>query len=250
MRSLQDELTRLAEERQKLLEPNEASINTLKEQLNKMKEEVSKIDIVVYASEAGIVSLYIDGLEDVLVPDRAKDISHAQLTAAVEGLTKTSLPKEVNMNQAVLKIIDNFSWYIAFKAEKGLKEGRDYYIKIDNDREIRGRLASTNDNGIGFFSINTDLDSLLDSRKIDLEVIVGTHKGCMIPKEGIFYDNGVEGVYVFERGEKCFKPVELVVEDEDNIIVNGIKQGDKILLNKRGLDELFKAKYTTNQKKN
>jgi len=72
----------------------------------------------------------------------------------------------------------------------------------------------------------------------------------MIPKEGIFYDNGVEGVYVFERGEKCFKPVELVVEDEDNIIVNGIKQGDKILLNKRGLDELFKAKYTTNQKKN
>jgi hypothetical protein len=42
----------------------------------------------------------------------------------------------------------------------------------------------------------------------------------------------------------------LVVEDEDNIIVNGIKQGDKILLNKRGLDELFKAKYTTNQKKN
>lgn len=250
VRSLQDELTRLAEERQKLLESNEASINTLKEQLNKMKEEVSKIDIVVYASEAGIVSLYIDGLEDVLVPDRAKDISHAQLTAAVEGLTKTSLPKEVNMNQAVLKIIDNFSWYIAFKAEKGLKEGRDYYIKIDNDREIRGRLASTNDNGIGFFSINTDLDSLLDSRKIDLEVIVGTHKGCMIPKEGIFYDNGVEGVYVFERGEKCFKPVELVVEDEDNIIVNGIKQGDKILLNKRGLDELFKAKYTTNQKKN
>lgn len=99
------------------------------------------------------------------------------------------------------------------------------------------------------FSINTDLDSLLDSRKIDLEVIVGTHKGCMIPKEGIFYDNGVEGVYVFERGEKCFKPVELVVEDEDNIIVNGIKQGDKILLNKRGLDELFKAKYTTNQKR-
>ena len=57
----------------------------------------------------------------------------------------------------------------------------------------------------------------------------------MIPKNALFFNDGERGVYVLERGERRFKPVEIVAEDENNIIVNGLKQGDKILLNKRGL---------------
>jgi len=247
---LQDELSRLTQEKQKLLESNETNINLLKGQLNEIKEELSKIDIVVYAPEAGIVSLNIDGLEELLVPDRAKEITHAQLSAAVDGIGKIGVPKEVTMNQPVLKIIDNFSWYVAFKPEKDLKEGRDYYIKIGNDDKIKARLDSINKDGIGFFSIKKDLDSLLDSRKIDIEVLMTTRSGCMIPKDALFYNDGQKGVYVLERGGKSFKPVEMVFEDEDIIIVNGLKQGDKILLNKRGFHELFKAKYTTGNKQN
>jgi len=228
---LNDELTRLTKERQKLLESNEANINLLKKQLNEIKEALSKIEIVSYASEAGIVSLHIDGFEGVLIPDRAKDISHAQLMAVTEITSKADEPKEVRANQPVLKIIDNFSWYIAIKPEKQLKEGTDYYIKIEDDKKIKARLTNINKDGIGFFLINTDLNSLLDSRKIKVEVFLRTYSGCMIPKNALFSnDNGEKGVYILERGKRHFKPVELVADDEYNIIVNGLKQGDKILL--------------------
>jgi len=232
---LKDELTRLTKERQRKLESNETNISLLKKQLNQIKEDLSKIDIVTYASESGIVSLHIDGFEDLLIPDRAKDISHAQLNAVIENTSKADEPKDIKLNQPVLKIIDNFSWYIAFKPDNQMKEGREYYIKIADDKKIKARLTNINKNGIGFFLINTDLDSLLDSRKLRVEVIMGTYSGSMIPKNALFFNDGERGVYVLERGERRFKPVEIVAEDENNIIVNGLKQGDKILLNKRGL---------------
>lgn len=247
VKSLKDELTRLTKEKQKQIESNETNISLLKKQLNLIKEDLSKIDIVTHASESGIISLHVDGLEDLLIPDKSEDISYAQLQAVTKYTKKTDVPKDIKTNQPVLKIIDNFSWYIALKTEKELKEGREYYIRIADDKKIKARLTNINKDGVGFFLINTDIDSLLDSRKITVEVIMGTYSGSMIPREALLFNNGEEGVYVLERGERCFKPVELVAEDEDNIIVNGLKQGDKILLNKRGLYELFKTKHTTNQ---
>ncbi|MCG1013380.1 hypothetical protein JT739_12385 [Tepidanaerobacter sp. GT38] len=228
---LKDELERLTNERKKLLESNEANINLLKKQLNQIQEDLSKIEIVTYASDSGIVSLFVDGFEDILVPNRAEKISHAQLQAVSESASKPAIGKNVRANQPVLKIIDNFSWYIALKPEKTLKEGREYYIKINDDEKIKARLIKINEEGIGFFLVNTDLDSLLDSRKVKVEIILGTYSGAMIPKNAIFTDDGGEkGVYIIERGKRRFKPVEPVIEDEYNVIVEGLKQGDKILL--------------------
>lgn len=228
---LKDELERLTNERKKLLESNEANINLLKKQLNQIQEDLSKIEIVTYASDSGIVSLFVDGFEDILVPNRAEKISHAQLQAVSESASKPAIGKNVRANQPVLKIIDNFSWYIALKPEKTLKEGREYYIKINDDEKIKARLIKINEEGIGFFLVNTDLDSLLDSRKVKVEIILGTYSGAMIPKNALFTDDGGEkGVYIIERGKRRFKPVEPVIEDEYNVIVEGLKQGDKILL--------------------
>lgn len=228
---LKDELARLTKEKEKLLEANEANLNLLKQQLEQTKEDLSKIEIITYAPESGIVSLDIDGFEDLLVPHKAEDISHAQLQAVRENTRKPVEPKYVNANEPVLKIIDNFSWYIALKPEKQLKEGRNYYIKLADNNMVKARLTSINKEGIGFFLINTDLDSLLDSRKIKVEVMLGTYSGTMIPKNALFTnEDGEKGVYIIERGKRRFKPVELVFEDEYNIIVDGLRQGDKILL--------------------
>lgn len=228
---LKDELARLTKEKEKLLEANEANLNLLKQQLEQTKEDLSKIEIITYAPESGIVSLDIDGFEDLLVPHKAEDISHVQLQAVRENTRKPVEPKDVNANEPVLKIIDNFSWYIALKPEKQLKEGIEYYIKLADNNMVKARLTSINKEGIGFFLINTDLDSLLDSRKIKVEVMLGTYSGTMIPKNALFTnEDGEKGVYIIERGKRRFKPVELVFEDEYNIIVDGLRQGDKILL--------------------
>ena len=131
-----------------------------------------------------------------------------------------------------MKIIDNFSWYIAIKLEKPMKQGMNYYINFpDTNEKIKAELVSINKEGnVGFFLIKTDLKKLLDSRKIRVEVITGSYTGHIIPTEGLFINEGKEGVYIVERGKKVFKPIEIVTKNENKIIVNGLKPGDKILL--------------------
>lgn len=231
VKSLKDELTRLTEEKEKKLESNEYNISMLKKQLKQLKDEVSKIDIVIYASEAGIVSFNIDGFEDLLVADRAKDLTYAQLQAVSEDTNNKDLPKYVKANQAIIKIIDNFSWYIVLKLENQMEEGRNYYIKVSEDEKIKAKLTSINEDGpIGFFLINTGLERLLDLRKVKVEIITGTYTGNIIPTTALFINEGKEGVYILERGKRRFKLIEIVAKNENDIIVNGLKQGDKILL--------------------
>mgnify|MGYP000934299710 FL=1 len=231
VKSLKDELTRLTEEKQKKLEYNETNISLLKKQLKQLKDKLREIDIVTYASVAGIVSLNIDGFEDLLVADRVKDLTYDQLQVISKDTNNKDLPKNIKANQPVIKIIDNFAWYIAIKLENQMEEGRNYYIKIDDDENIKARLTNINDNGtIGFFLIDAGLDRLLDSRKARVEVITGSYTGNIIPTTALFLNEGKEGVYILERGKRRFKPIEIVAQNENNMIVNGLKPGDKILL--------------------
>lgn len=232
---LNDELSRLTQEKQKKMEANENNISLLNKQIEKLKERLNEIDVVVYAPVAGIVSLNIDELEDLLVADKIKNITYEQLQAINTDTGKKNLPTQIEANQPVVKIIDNFSWYIALKPERQLEEGRSYYISLgDSDEKIKAKLTNIQgDASLGVFLINRDLEGFLDSRKIRVEVVTGTYTGYKIPATALVLNEEGEGVYIIERGKRLFKPVEIVTQNENDIIVTGLKLGDKILLNKR-----------------
>lgn len=231
VKSLKDELLRLTEEKQKILEYNESNINILEQQLKNLRKKLSEMDIVTYAPEAGVVSFNLDGYEDLLVADRVKDLTYTQLQAVTEDETGKDLPKNIKVNQPVVKIIDNFSWYIAVKLEKQLDEGKNYNINIDKDKRLKARLMHISKEGnIGFFLINTGLEGLLDPRKVRVEIVTATHSGSIIPTTALFFKEGKEGVYILERGKKRFKPIEIIAKNESKMIVNELKPGDKIIV--------------------
>ncbi|AEE91631.1 conserved exported protein of unknown function [Tepidanaerobacter acetatoxydans Re1] len=234
---LEDELTRLREEKQEKIDSNKANIDVLQEQLEKLKNVLNESDTVVYAPIAGIVSLNIDGFEDLLVADTLGELTYSQLQAVSDDSSDRDLSAIIKTNQAVVKIIDNFTWYLALKLEHQMEEGRSYYIKLldgnDGNEKIKAKLINISEDGsIGFFLVNTGLDSLLDSRKIKVFVVTGTYTGNIIPSTGLFFNEGKEGVYIIEQGKKQFKPIEITARNENNIIINGLKPGDKILLKK------------------
>lgn len=234
---LEDELTRLTKEKQEKIDSNEANINVLQEQLEQLKNMLNESDTVVYAPIAGIVSLNIDGFEDLLVADKLKELTYSQLQAVNDDSSNRDLSAIIKTNQAVIKIIDNFSWYLALKLEHQMEEGRSYYIKLldsaNGSEKIKARLINISEDGsTGFFLVNTGLDSLLDSRKIKVFVVTGTYTGNIIPSSGLFFNEGKEGVYIIEQGKKHFKPIEIIARNGNDIIIDGLKQGDKILLKK------------------
>ncbi|MDD4568939.1 MAG: HlyD family efflux transporter periplasmic adaptor subunit, partial [Tepidanaerobacteraceae bacterium] len=110
-----------------------------------------------------------------------------------------------------------------------------YYISLgDSDEKIKAKLTNIQgDASLGVFLINRDLEGFLDSRKIRVEVVTGTYTGYKIPATALVLNEEGEGVYIIERGKRLFKPVEIVTQNENDIIVTGLKLGDKILLNKR-----------------
>lgn len=226
-----DELIRLTEKKQRVLESNESNISLLKQQLKKLRYELSELDIVTYAPEAGIVSFNIDGYEDLLVADKVKDLTCTQLQVVSDDKNSKDLSKSVKVNQPVVKIIDNFSWYIAVKLENQMDEGKSYYININEEQRINARLTNTSEDGtIGFFLINTGLEGLLDSRKVRVEIVTASYTGNIIPKAALFQNEGKEGVYILERGKKRFKPIEIIAQNDNKMIVNELKPGDKIIV--------------------
>ncbi len=234
---LEDELTRLTQEKQEKIDSNKANINVLQEQLEQLKNMLNESDTVVYAPIAGIVSLNIDGFEDLLVADTLKELTDSQLQSVNDDSSNRDLSAIIKTNQAVIKIIDNFSWYLALRLEHQMEEGRSYYIKLldgnDGNEKIKAKLINISEDGsAGFFLVNTGLDSLLDSRKIKVFVVTGTYTGNIIPSTGLFFNEGREGVYIIEQGKKHFKPIEIIARNGNDIIIDGLKQGDKILLKK------------------
>lgn len=201
--------------------------------MEQLKDKVNKIDVIVNAPSSGIVSFNIDGFEELLVADKIEDLNFAQLQGIYESVSnKRSPPKNVKANQAVIKIIDNFSWYMAFELKnKEMKIGENYELKINENIGIKAKLAKiSEDYTMGFFLINRDLEKLLDLRIVKVEIVTGTYTGKSIPKTALFMNDGEKGVYVSERRKKRFKHIEVVAEDENNVIVKGLNLGDKILL--------------------
>lgn len=234
---IKDELSDLKDEKQKKVEASQSNRDILKRNLEELKKQLKEVELIVYAPVAGIVSFNLDGLESILAPDKAESLSFKELQNIKREPKKKNLPTNINANQTVLKLIDNFSWYIALDTKKELKEGRYYYICIEGvDEKVKAKLIDVHgDVPVGVFSINQDLQSLIDSRKIEVEVMVRTHTGHLVPNRAIFSKDQEEGAYVLEKGRKKFKAVEIVAQNETDAIVEGLKLGDKILLNKRGI---------------
>lgn len=236
VKTFNDELSRLTKEKQKILESNEKNISLLKENIKELQTKLSEIDVIVHAPVAGIISFSIDGLEELLVADKVNELTYTQLQGIEEDKNNKSIPAQTKANQPVAKIIDNFSWYIALKLEKPMEEGKSYFVKFeDSEEKIKAKLTSIQSDGpIGLFLVNRDLKGLLDSRNVDLEVIVDTYSGCVIPSMALFDKEGMKGVYIIEQGKRFFKQVDIVAQNENEIVVNGIKPGDSILLRSRG----------------
>jgi len=231
VKALKDELSRLTEERQKALYNTEKNVEALKDNLKELKDKLNEVEIVVYTPVAGIVSLNVDGLEELLAPEQAENLSLEELNRIKGAQDKGDVPTRVKANQNVVKIIDNFSWYLALEGKKGLDVGYYYYIDFDGiDERIKAKLISANEDSVAIFSINRDIQSLVNSRRVKVEVMLKTHTGYVVPINAIVSDGQKKGVYVLDRRKTKFKDIEIIAQNETDAIVEGLKLGDKIRL--------------------
>ncbi|HHW02955.1 MAG TPA: hypothetical protein GXX35_09105 [Thermoanaerobacterales bacterium] len=240
VRDLKSELARLMKEKQKQIQSGQTNIKAMEKTVDELKKKLSSVELLVNAPEAGMVSFNIDGYENVLTVDCVKNISSSQLQSIKGQEPEQVIPSYATVRRPVLKIVDNFSYYMAVDIKNAtLKEGKNYNIVIktsDFSKKIPAELVDIHENDrVGIFLIEKDLPEIINFRRVDVEIITQTATGSIIPLSGIVNVDGSEGVYLLDGRNRVFRAVKIIASDGSNAVVEGLKLGDRILIDKKGL---------------
>ena len=178
---------------QYLLSENSGELKDLvsqkKEQESKLNENISNM----VAEESGIVSYYIDGLEEELTPENMESISKSQISDTVKA--ESSFKSSVRANSPAFKLVTSNIWYIASYIKKDyIKEWekgdtRTIYVKDENGREhsleayVQDIVANDTESFV-IFKITRDMTDFINVRNITIET-ESSERGYKIPNSAI-----------------------------------------------------------------
>lgn len=96
---------------QMLLSENRGSLQELVQKKEIQESELSKNITNISAQEGGIVSYYIDGLEQTFTPENIETLTEGQVKTKPKEISE--MKNEVIANENVFKMINSNIWYIA-----------------------------------------------------------------------------------------------------------------------------------------
>lgn len=237
---LKAKLKSLYEERERLLKERQKNIEIIQENISELENKRSLIEPVIYSPISGIVSFCLDGFEEKLSLGKEDELGKIDFFSVNNMDTNIEKKDYVEENEKVLKIIDNFNIYILAECkEKNLKKGRFYNMESSSGENFSAKLEKILGNGRLLFFVNEDLPGLYEKRKEKFKIILQGYEGITLPKSAIIRVGDKDGVFIKERDKLIYKPVEVIFEEGENVVVGGVKPGDIILV-KRGLLWNFK----------
>ena len=192
----------------------------MSKQLVKERNEYEKqlTNGVLYkkSTTSGIVSYRVDGLEEKLRADNLAEITDTFL----ENLDlKTG--QIISTSNESGKIIDNFKYYIAVIINTELsnkaKVGDNVTLKISGAEEENAKVVQINE-GSGkrtiIFEINRMSSTVINHRKLSVDVIWWKKTGFKVPNQAIYTENindkDINYVLINKSGieNKCYVKVE------------------------------------------
>lgn len=164
------------------LSPAGSYIKQLIEERKNYENELNNGAEYINATDSGLVSYRVDGLEEILTPEKFSSLSVSML----ENLNiKTG--QIIGTSNEAGKIINNYECYIACimdsERAKNSKVGDELELMID-DQIINAKIqyvTDENDKRIIVFKIEKDVEELVNYRKISLDVIWWSKSGWKVP---------------------------------------------------------------------
>ena len=213
----------------------------------------------VKAKSSGTFSALVDGLEDVLTPDSAMELT----PSALESVLKAG----AGHLDAVGKLITSNRWYFAAnlpeEVAEGLKKGGSALLRFSGDfrQDVTMRVDSLSAPEAGQVCVVFSTDRYLGQTTLlrfqSAELIFNSYAGLRIPKQALHMEkytttdeqtgqtteHQMLGVYVLMAGRAEFKQVKVVTESQDFYVVNPVdatavdtlRAGDEVIVRAVGL---------------
>lgn len=201
----------------------------LKQLLEKKEEYENTLNSnseYIEATESGIVSYKIDGLEEVLKTDNFANLNQKFL----EQLNiKTG--QMIASSEEMGKIVNNYECYIIFNSDsneaKQVKVGDTIKIRLQNSNVIQATVNSiiNEDNGTKTITIkiHNNIEDLVLYRKISFDIIWWSAEGYRIPNTSIREENGINYVLRNRNGYYNKMYVKILKQNDEYCIVRAYK---------------------------
>lgn len=191
-------------------------IKQLVKERNEYEKQLTNGVLYKKSTTSGIVSYRVDGLEEKLRADNLAEITDTFL----ENLDlKTG--QIISTSNEYGKIIDNFKYYIAVIINTELsnkaKVGDNVTLKISGAEEENAKVVQINE-GSGkrtiIFEINRMSSTVINHRKLSVDVIWWKKTGFKVPNQAIYTENindkDINYVLINKSGieNKCYVKVE------------------------------------------
>lgn len=229
----------------------------VKDNVTKMENEKKDIEELIRNSytytkspEAGIVSFYIDGYENI----NGDNISNYDVfNEKPQDNSSKDEGDFVNAGDPLFKIVDNYQWYIYIKVpskEPALKNGENVKLNI-HEKSLDARvvkLIKQNDGHCALLGLNQQYDGFVKDRFVKLKVVKNSDEGMMLPYKSIINANGKR--YVYKYASNGIKKIEVKVlaTDGDKAVVDsvdkldGLKVYDEVINDKSAISKHLKTK--------
>ncbi len=210
----------------KISSPSNSRLKELLSQREEYENRLTSDSENVNATESGIVSYRVDGLESVLTTE---DFTKFNKNFLQELKLKTG--QTVAGSEEVGKIINNYQCYIAFNSNtneaKSSKVGDTIKIRVQNSDTVKASVENIIDEDDGSktitVKITNDVEKLIAYRKISFDIIWWDAEGFRIPNEAIKEENGLSYVVRNRNGYYNKMLVKILKQNDEYCIVRQYK---------------------------
>lgn len=207
-------------------------INTLQKQKRTIQGMIQQNTVEVRTNTSGIVSYCIDGYEDILTPDRVRDLTADELDGIRERCASLAADtRNVKKDVPFAKVIKGIDMYMAadipaVKAKK-LEEGDSVRVRIssmgfETSATIMSIGNADNDKVVVIVRMNRGLDVLSSKRVVDVDFITKTEEGLKVPLKclrDITADGSRGRIMLVKSNIAVSRIVDIVCSDDEYAII-------------------------------
>lgn len=207
-------------------------INDLISQRNALEQTLNDGAQYVNSTISGIVSYRIDGLEDKLTVDNLDNLTSNYLKKL-----ELSTGQVVGKTENKAKVINNFKCYIAItfnsNEANNTKVGKTVTLRLSNKNKVKATVYKINEEGSNkliIFEITDGVESLINYRKISIDVIWWEYSGLIVPKSSILYENGKSYVFISNNANSTKTMIKVEKENDNYCVIDNYSSEELVEL--------------------
>lgn len=207
-----------------------AALADTRARIQNTQREIAQSSGQVSVSQSGIFSGQVDGYETVLTPETLEDL----LPSSLDAMEGRAAPVD---SSSLGKLITDSEWYFVCPMSEAearrLTEGktvtvrfsRDWSGEVDMKVERIGRVENGRISVI--LSSSRFLSDTTLLRRQTVELVFSSSTGIRVPTQALrMEEDGSTGVYVQVGVFAEFKPVEVLAQGEDYVLVQPVSTQD------------------------